>query len=144
MVRELWFDLDGTIADLYGVVGWLTDLQEGRTRPYKVAKPCLHLSTLARLLHKAQGKGYKICVISWTSRTGTKRYNAEIARVKREWLKQHLPSVAWDTIDIVKYGTPKQEGRAGILFDDEEGNRLAWGEQAYTPDKIFEVLRRLE
>ena len=31
----------------------------------------------------------------------------------------------------------------GILFEDEIGNRQDWGEGAYLPDEIFEVLRAL-
>jgi hypothetical protein len=34
-------------------------------------------------------------------------------------LAKHLASVHFDTIDIIAYGTPKGNGRSGILFDDE-------------------------
>jgi hypothetical protein len=32
---------------------------------------------------------------------------------------------------------------AGILFDDEERNRETWGDKAYHPDMMMEVLNRL-
>jgi hypothetical protein len=58
------------------------------------------------------------------------------------WLYKHLPSVVWDKIHIVPYGTNKRKTcGGGILFDDEEGNRKAWGEGAYTPDMILTVLK---
>ena len=60
------FDMDGTIADLYGVDGWLDDLINGNTRPYDIAKPLLNMSALARVLNKLQRLGYKINIISWT------------------------------------------------------------------------------
>ena len=46
----IWFDMDGTIADLYNVNGWLDDLENERTRPYDEAAVLLNFATLARLL----------------------------------------------------------------------------------------------
>ena len=31
--KWIWFDMDGTIADLYSVDGWLEDLLAFNTRP---------------------------------------------------------------------------------------------------------------
>lgn len=134
------FDMDGTIANLYGVAEWLPKLIANDSTPYKEAKPLVNMARLAKALHKAQRNGHKIAVISWLSKNGTEAYNAEVARVKKEWLAKHLPSVEWDKIIIVAYGTPKHELNDGVLFDDEEPNRNAWGEGAYEPNKIFEVL----
>ena len=141
---KIWFDMDGTIADLYGVENWLDDLQNCRTRPYDVARPMMNFSHLARLLNQVQRKGYEIGIISWTSRGGTDLYNGEVAMAKMIWLHNHLPSVNWDYIQIVAYGTDKRNATGGgILFDDEERNRENWGTGAYTPDKIIEILRGL-
>ena len=68
------FDLDGTIADLYGVDDWLNDLINGDTRPYDIAKPLVNMSALARVLNGLQKKGYIINIISWTSKNGTAEY----------------------------------------------------------------------
>lgn len=137
----IWFDMDGTIADLYSVDGWLTDLVNGSTRPYDVARPMMNFSRLARLLHKAQRNGHKIGIISWTSKGGSDLYNGEVALAKMLWLHKHLPSVEWDEIKIVAYGTNKRNATGGgILFDDEEDNRAAWGKGAHTPAEIVPVL----
>ena len=37
MKRTLVFDMDGTIANFYGVNGWLEDIRSGNPRPYIVA-----------------------------------------------------------------------------------------------------------
>lgn len=138
----IWFDMDGTIADLYGVDGWLDNLINEDTRPYDEAKPLVNMAYLARLLHKAQANGYEIGIISWTSRNGSDLYNGEVALAKMVWLHKHLPSVEWDEIKIVRYGTNKRAAcGGGILFDDEEGNRKAWGDGAFTPDEIIRVLK---
>lgn len=138
----IWFDMDGTIADLYGVEGWLDNLINEDTRPYDIAKPLVNMAYLARLLHKAQANGYEIGIISWTSRSGSDLYNGEVALAKMIWLHKHLPSVEWDEIKIVAYGTDKRTATGGgILFDDEEHNREAWGEGAFTPDEIISILK---
>lgn len=143
--KAIYFDMDGTIADLYAVNGWLDDLINHNPRPYKEAKVMLHMSTLARLLNKAQRNGYYIGIISWLSKDNDPTYNEIVTEVKREWLKAHLPSVQWNEITIVPYGTPKStavEMSGGILFDDEEPNRTEWG-TAYEPCQIMEVLKGL-
>jgi hypothetical protein len=81
------FDMDGTIADLYGVENWLDHLINGNTHPYEVAKPMLHFATLARKLNALKKNGYRIAIISWLSKSGTEEYNERVATAKREWLK---------------------------------------------------------
>lgn len=66
MKMTIWFDMDGTIADLYSVENWLPMLRAYDPAPYALAKPLVHMATLARLLHKAQANGYKVGVISWS------------------------------------------------------------------------------
>ena len=145
MIKAIYFDLDGTIADLYGVEGWLDDLIAENTRPYAEAKPLLNLSLLARYIHKAQKMGYIVGVISWLSKSGSPEYNKAVTEVKREWLKKHLPSVEWDEIHIVEYGTPKSTCRTcpGILFDDEQRNLDEWGAGAVIASNLLEILRNL-
>lgn len=137
------FDMDGTLANFYGVEGWLNDLENSRSRPYAIAKPLVNMSSLARLLNKLQKKGYTINIISWLSKTGTPEFNAEVTSVKQKWLTKHLPSVQWDNIYIVPYGTPKHTLASGILFDDEKPNRDNWNGQAFDVDNILGVLKGL-
>lgn len=144
MSKAIWFDMDGTIADLYGVEGWLDDLINERTRPYEEAKVMHNMVHLARLLNSLQRKGYTIGIISWTSKKGTDSYNARVTAAKYYWLDKHLHSVQWDSVRIVRYGTNKYGVcGGGILFDDEQGNRESWQGEAFTPDKIIEVLQKL-
>ena len=144
MTKAIWFDMDGTIADLYSVDGWLAYLQAEDTTPYAQAKVMHNMARLARLLNSAQRKGYTIGVISWTAKHGTDSYNKAVAQVKREWLAKHLHSVKWDMIKVVDYGTNKYMAcGGGILFDDEQGNRDAWQEESHTPNEIMDVLKSL-
>lgn len=137
------FDMDGTIADFYGVDGWLDYLMASDSTPYKMARPLLNMSVLARRLNALKRKGYTVNIISWLSKNGSDAFNKEVTEAKKAWLKKHLASVDFDNLIIVPYGTPKHELATGLLFDDEKLNRDRWGEGAYTPDKIMEVLRGL-
>ena len=142
--REINFDMDGTIADLYGVDGWLDYLMNKDVTPYANAKALVNLSALARVLNRLQRNGYKVCVISWLAKVNDDKYNKAVADVKVEWLAKHLPSVKWDKITIVPYGTPKSTCGNGILFDDEEPNRKEWVGVAYDVDNIIETLKGMK
>ena len=141
---KIWFDMDGTIADLYGVRDWLPALIAEDTRPYEMAKGIGNLALIARLLNKAQANGHEIGIISWTAKGGAAEYNEAVATAKRGWLRKHLPSVKWNEIKVVEYGTNKYRAcGGGILFDDEEPNRTTWGAGAHEPREIVEVLKAL-
>ena len=141
----IWFDMDGTIADLYGVENWLPMLRASDPAPYMLAKPLVRLSALARVLNRLQDEGYRLGVISWLSKTGTPAYNAAVTATKYAWLKRHLPSVIFDEINIVPYGVNKNLFNDGndILFDDEKPNRENWTGTAYDADNILEKLKSL-
>ena len=143
MNRQINFDMDGTIANLYGIENWFEYLMAKDETPYREAKPLVNLSGLARMLNKLQKEGYRICIISWLARTTDANYDAKVTLAKVQWLQKRMPSVKWDEINILPYGTPKYMFGSGILFDDEERNRVAWGEGAYDVDNIIEVLKGL-
>lgn len=140
------FDMDGTLANLYGVENWLEMLEAEDTTPYAEAVPMLRLCSLAKRLNNLQKQGYELAIISWLSKSGTEEYNEAVTAVKMAWLKKHLPSVAWDRITIVPYGTPKQnfcENPLDILFDDEERNRNNWTGRAFDVENIMEILKEI-
>lgn len=142
-VKVINFDMDGTIANLYGVENWLDDLVNKRTRPYAQAKPLINMSALARQLNRLIKKGYEINVISWLAKNSTPAYDKEVTMVKKGWLAKHLASVKFTNIHIVPYGTPKETLGNGILFDDEEPNRKNWNGTAYDVTDILGILKTL-
>lgn len=146
MMKTMYFDMDGTLANFYGVENWLEYLEKEDIRPYKVAKPLFNFSVFARYLHKLQKAGYKIGIISWLSKCGTDEYNKKVIQTKEKWLKEHLSSVEWDEIHIVKYGTPKSNFGIGILWDDEERNRKDWEDKggiAYDVNDILKTIKNI-
>lgn len=142
---KIYFDMDGTIADLYAVENWLPKLRASDASPYEEADVMLNMSVLARYLNKLQKLGYEIGIISWTSKGGTEKYNRAVEIAKLNWLHDHLRSVSFDEIYIVDYGTPKQDfaDEHDILFDDNEDIRNEWTGQAYEPSEILSILSEL-
>lgn len=146
MTKAIYFDMDGTIANFYGVPNWLDFLMASDPYPYKAAQPLVNMNSLARLLNHLQTEGWHIGIVSWLSKNGTAEYNRAVTTTKQEWLNRHLHSVKWDEIVIVPYGTPKQmvvEFNTGILFDDEMPNRNNWTGTAYDVENIIEILKGL-
>lgn len=144
--RTIWFDMDGTIADLYSVENWLPKLRAYDPSPYAEAEVMWNMSLLARYLNKLQKLGYWIGIISWASKDSTTEYDRAVADAKREWLKVHLNSVTFNEILITPYGVPKElwmNATDDILFDDNEEIRNEWDGEAYEPTEIFSVLSSL-
>ena len=145
-MRTIWWDMDGTIANLYAVNDWLPKLRSEDPSPYAEAEVMWNMSQLARLMNRVQKLGYKLGIISWTSRGGSESYNKAVAETKKAWLGQHLASVKFDSIRIVNYGTPKSvvmNTEDDILFDDEEPNRTNWQGEAFEPEMMMKVLKAL-
>ena len=94
MVNEkvICFDMDGTLGDFYGVEGWLDDLMTSNPRPYREAKPRFNFSSLARLLHKLQRRGYEINII----RPRAKKYLKKFAVKADEHLNIHKKAGTYD------------------------------------------------
>lgn len=127
--KVIVFDMDGTIADLYGVDGWLADLRSENVRPYRLAEPLWNMVMLADILNELKKDGWRIVVTTWTAKGGSKRYNNKVADTKKEWLKNlNFP---FDEFHAVKYGTTKLNctrklGGYQILIDDCEEVRKGW------------------
>ena len=146
-MNAIYLDMDGTIADLYAVPNWLKMLRAENPTPYIQAEPLVRLSALARHLNRLQRNGYIIGIISWGSKHATPEYDEAVAKAKNFWLNKHLPSVKFDEIHIVPYGTPKStvaREKNGYLFDDEENNRTEWGINAFDVVNMLDILGELE
>ncbi len=142
----IYLDCDGTWIDLYGVENWLDYLRAGDVFPYANAKPLVNLSLLARTIHQLQKRDIKVGIISWLSKGGNEAYDAAVTEAKLDWFKHHLPSVTFDEIHIVKYGTPKSTCATqanAILFDDEEKNRDEWNGKAFDEKDLIKNLRAI-
>lgn len=145
MKRTLVFDMDGTIANFYGVNGWLEDIRNGNPRPYIVAEPMYDMETLKEILNLLKLQGWTIAVTSWLAKGSDKEFD-ELTRIaKREWLARY--DFPFDEIHLVKYGTTKanctrKNGGYQILVDDNEQVRKGWnlGNTINANENIIEKL----
>lgn len=118
----IYFDLDGTIADLYGFNDWLTYLQNEQTTPYSEAGLLVDGEQLRNFLAAGRAAGVLFGVISWGAKNASNDYQKAIRRAKIEWLKENDLLQYFDELHIIKYGTPKNraaKNRTGVLIDDE-------------------------
>ena len=129
MRKVIVFDMDGTIADFYGVEGWLDDLHASNPRPYKIAKPLVDMVVLNELLKLLKAQGWTICVTSWLANGSSKEFDKLVRTAKRNWLVKY--DFPYDEIHLVKYGTTKANCTRHhkgyqVLVDDNADVRKGW------------------
>lgn len=146
--RTLVFDMDGTIANFYGVQGWLEDIRNGNPRPYIVAEPLYNMDTLISILNLLKLQGWEIVITSWLAKGSTKEFDELVRVAKKEWLAQF--NFPFDEIHLVKYGTTKanctrKKGGYQVLVDDNEQVRKGWhlGDTINANENIIDELLKL-
>jgi hypothetical protein len=147
-MRTLVFDMDGTIANFYGVDGWLEDLRNENTRPYEVASPLYDMDILNSILNAFKNKGWNIIVTTWLAKDGSQEFNNRTRVAKKEWLDRY--NFPYDDVHMVKYGTTKANctrklGGFQILVDDNANVRKGWtlGATIDANENIIETLLKI-
>ena len=148
-MKKIYFDMDGTIVDFYGVDGWLDSILRRETKPYREAKPLINMRSFGKAIKRLQKIGYSVGIISWLAKGSTQEYDVRVQKTKIKWLQRHLGSIQFDEIHIVEYGTPKYMFGDGILFDDEEHNRKEWScrnseNLAFDVNNILDILKAIK
>lgn len=146
MLPTIALDMDGTIAALYDVPGWLESITSNDATPYYKALELVDLDSLNDLVALYRAFGGHVCVVSWLCKGElTNAYSSTIQAAKVLWLREHLPAI--EDIRIVAYGIPKstvvKDVRQTVLFDDELANRMEFeraGGQARLPRNIFRFM----
>lgn len=150
--KYLCFDMDGTIADLYAVNGWLEQLRAYNPNPYRVAEPMWDMVELTNAIQAIQEIGIKIVIITWASKESTREYDKAVRQAKLDWLEEM--GFPYDFFHCVKYGTTKANTirkymeieETAILIDDNEKVRNGWslGETVNPTDTdIIDFIRGL-
>ena len=116
-VRMIVWDMDGTMADLYGVEGWLEMLRNENPLPYEIAKPLWDMERLANIIRGLQAIGVEQRIVTWLSMDSSEEYKTETRRAKREWLEQF--GFPYDHFHGVQFGATKADSVRKFLADDE-------------------------
>jgi hypothetical protein len=127
-MRAIYFDMDGTIANFYGVDGWLDAIRNESVMPYIAAEPLMNPTHLIDILMQLKAKGCTIGIISWSAMGGSKEYNKRVRAAKLAWVNNYFGNI-FDEFHVVKYGTPKHRVakiKDSILVDDNVDVRDTW------------------
>ena len=127
--KMICFDMDGTIADFYGVDNWLDYLNHESCKPYTEAQPLCDMNKLNEVCELLRSAGWEINIITWLSKNASKEYKKAIRLAKREWLNKW--GFVYDHFHGVQYGTPKtkcvrRRAIKAILIDDDKRVRQKW------------------
>lgn len=128
MCKAIYFDMDGTIADLYGVEDWEHKLVTHDATPYQEAAPLCNMKELNTVCEKLKTMGIVIGVISWLAIGSNKEFDKETRAAKKAWIKKFLPCVS--EMHLIKYGSPKHHACKikddAIIVDDSNVVREKW------------------
>lgn len=147
-MQAIYWDMDGTFADLYGYENWLDLLKAEDVTPYAECKPLVNMHELDKILREFATLGVTIGVISWGAMNCSNEYTRETKRAKVKWCKRYLTCVS--EYHVVKYGTPKHtvaKIKDSILVDDNADVRKAWKNgatiDASNSEEMMKSLRQL-
>lgn len=145
-MKAIYFDMDGTIADLYGYDNWLELLRAEDTIPYEECGVLVDIEELRSVLDDFIEMGITIGIISWGAMGGSREYCRRTRKAKITWCEKYFPNV-FTEYHVVKYGTPKhyvRKEKDSILVDDNAEVRQVWkGETIDATKNIINALKEL-
>lgn len=122
-MTKIYFDLDGTLFDLYGKENWLARLESEDATVFEGDfMPRINVEEFYSILRDlVEDLDVQIGVITWLPKSASDEYMEECTKVKKAWVRKNIPYVT--EFYAQPYGTPKQyavEKRAKrmYLFDD--------------------------
>jgi hypothetical protein len=144
----LCFDLDGTVADLYGASDWLSSLEGERAGTFSQLNPLVDMTRLSEICYALKDAGWKILVITWLPKNASPDYEATCTEEKEDWVWNYMPYV--DSFHALRYGTPKQSvipyRNKAVLVDDSLEVRASWNspKKRTSIDPANNLLQNLE
>lgn len=120
--KSMWFDMDGTIADLYGAESWLERLRAEEPGLFSELEPLVNPMEFSELCRDLVENGWTtLGIITWLPMNASDEYEAIVTEEKRIWAKKFTPYLT--DFHALRYGTPKQyapikRAKAMILIDD--------------------------
>ena len=134
-MKSIWFDMDGTIAELYKVEGWLTSLREKDWSVYSECAPRHNYQRINAAIEALVEQGWEVGVITWGSKgIGWSKDLDEISEIKFNWLCKFFPALADGHFACIPYGYSKAQYleemddiyAIAYLVDDNKEVRENW------------------
>ena len=150
-MKKIYFDMDGTVADLYGSDNWLDNLRNERVGVFNNLSPLVDMDELAIICLQLMNNGYSFGIITWLPMGASYEYERVCEQEKREWANAFMPWVS--EFYAQSYGVPKQYApikRAAdmVLVDDNTEVRAMWNTERHRTSidatkNIIEELKKL-
>lgn len=148
---NIYFDMDGTIADLYGSEGWLEKIQASAP-VFRSLMPLVDMLALQKVMGLLRQDDVNFGIISWLPMDASEEYAWKCAVEKSEWLLENFGTDAFNECYLVPYDTPKHEvlnrklTKNDVLIDDNWDVLLQWikaGGRAIHNSQILNYLVKL-
>ncbi len=126
--KAIYFDMDGTVADLYGKQGWLESL-EAEKPVFENLEPLWDMEELKNVCVALMMQGWKIGVITHLPINCTNSYGLECEEEKRVWCKKYLPFIQefyGQRYGMDKFLAPVYPSDRMVLVDDNSLVRMKW------------------
>lgn len=137
-MNSIWFDMDGTIAELYKVKDWLPALRSNDWSVYDKCLPRAHFERINAAIEALVENGWQVGVITWASKgiDWGEELDA-ITETKFAWLCRFFPALADGKFACIPYGCDKGQFMwdmhnnycpydVSYLVDDNKEVRSAW------------------
>lgn len=117
MSKKIYFDLDGTVYNLYGVENWLEKLRNEISGAFLEGDFLVDYENFMDCIEELIRQDYTFGVITWLPTQASPEYEEICRKEKIEWINDYLPFVS--EINICSYGILKQnciQKRAKEMF----------------------------
>lgn len=160
-MNTIWFDMDGTIYELFQIPNWLHYIESGRYAIYNVAGYArTGIERIANAIAILQAQGWRVGVLTWADKRLAKDSERiqDIADIKHAWLRKNVKPLSDNGLFFCfEYGKDKaafleEQGLDSydgynILVDDNALVRDMWerhGEGFKTIDASIDFIEALE
>ena len=125
MSKLVYFDMDGTISDLYGVSNIFNRLDSLDASVYYEAKP---INKYIDMLKEFHNMGYKVIILSCLGMISEKQFDIDTINNKNKWLDEYVGDKYIDERIYLPYTKHKEQYIAeyGILVDDDDKVLMNW------------------
>lgn len=108
MAKAIWFDMDGTIYDLYGQENWLEKVRNKDSRVFYTGSPLQPVERLMQALKALKDNGWHIGVITWAPKgvDSGDPFFEDVAMMKQGWLAKYYPDLL-QNFYCIPYGEDK-------------------------------------
>lgn len=130
MGKAIYFDMDGTIADLYGADNWLPRLRAEDETLFSHCEPLVDMKQFNVLCLALASAGYQLGVISHLPWGASTEYERLVTQQKIDWIEVYAPLLL-DNMYCQPYGTPKhyaprRQHKSMVLVDDNADVLSVW------------------